>query len=256
MAVGVPGLHCGHNEPLGRDLLDWIRERGFKIVRTDVQECTFDQIAQYSKDIVDAGLQPLCIIKSADQCDHVAPGGLIEAGNEPDLKKFGWTERSYEKMFLSVIERTQKNNQRLYGGVVSNLNKRGFNFLKGLPWKDIPATVCCSVHRYPDGHLPTNPHDGFKSREQEVQNLRRIVGNRPLAVTEVGYHQNEWTEAEAAANMAWERKFFAEQGFDFVIGYQLNDGPPENTDYEAHFGFRRFNSMEWKPVAEAFVTAL
>ncbi len=147
---------------------------------------------------------------------------------------------------------------RLYIGAVSNLNDRGFSFLRDLPWPAYPREVCCSVHRYPDGHSPLNPQRGSRSRDEEIQKVREIVGDRPIALTEMGYHNapGGWTEQESAENEAWERRFGDRHGFDFVVKFQLNDGPdPSNTSTEAHYGARRADGT-WKPAADAFIGAL
>ena len=85
-----------------------------------------------------------------------------------------------------------------------------------------------------------------------------VVGPRAMAITEVGYHDGPggWTEPEVAEHMAWERRFFSQQGFEIVVAFQLNDGEPANPSTEAHFGYRRFPSLTWKPVAQAFVNAV
>ena len=79
--------------------------------------------------------------------------------------------------------------------------------------------------------------------------LRAIVGTRRLACSEVGYSEAEWTAVEVACNMAFERQFFTDHGFDFVSGYQLNDGP--EPDSPERYGFRRLDGT-WKPVASTF----
>lgn len=256
------GLQCGFGEFLGAETLDAVREQGFTIVRIDCQEVDEAKTAQLAQEVIDAGLQPLVIVRRVEQIGILPDGALIEAGNEPDIKDFGWTKRSYLDFANACAAEATRLHRRLYVGVVSNLNDRGFDWLSELPWHTYGPEVCCSVHRYPEGHDPRTPHKGCKSREDEVAKLRAIVGPRPLAVTETGYHDGPggWSENEVAAHMAWERQFFDHHGFDFVVGFQINDGPPDSKDvFEAHFGFRRFNPNgpgEWKPVAKAFTEAI
>jgi hypothetical protein len=82
-----------------------------------------------------------------------------------------------------------------------------------------------------------------------VATLKSIVGPRPLAVTEVGYSNSEFSEEESARNLSWERKFFGDAGFEIVSAYGINDGP--STQTIDHYGFRRFDGT-WKPQAETF----
>jgi len=252
------GLQCGFGDALGEETLGSIREQGFTIVRIDLQRADQVKTAQLAQEVVDAGLQPLCIIRHAHQISVLPEGALIELGNEPDLAHFGWTLDSYLAEARRCVPVALESGHRLYLGAVSNLNKRGFKFLEQLPWQEWPETICCSIHRYPDGRLPTNAHTGCKSREHEVAKLRAIVGQRPLVVTEVGYHDGPggWSEAKVAEYMAWERRFFSEQGFELVVAFQINDGERLDPSTEAHFGFRRNPSGEWKPVSHAFVHAL
>lgn len=248
--AAAAGLQCGFGAPLGRMVLDDIRALGITIVRIDLQESSQEDTVILAQEVLDAGLQPLCIIRRPEQIPILPEGALIEVGNEPDLEHFGWTVAEYIAVGTACVVMALRHNRRIYLGAVSNLNARGFDFLKKLPW-DLwcGEQICCSVHRYPDGHAPQNPHQGFNDREHEVANLKLIVGDRPLAVTEVGYHNVEWTEAEAADNMAWERQFFTAQGFEIVSAFQLNDGPGGDT--ESHYGFRRMDGS-WKAVAYAF----
>jgi hypothetical protein len=90
------------------------------------------------------------------------------------------------QLAAECVEMAVANNFRLYLGAVSNLNARGFRFLQQMPWKRYPSTICCSIHRYPDGDSPLNPHIGWTSRADEVATLKHIVGARPLACTEFG----------------------------------------------------------------------
>lgn len=267
--IAQAGLQAGFGEFIGADSLIAIRERGFTIVRIDLQEQDDDRTAQMSQEVVDHGLQPLAIIRRPEQLYVMPTGTLVDFGNEPDLDKFlnqHWGGRFAN--YLAGAERAvqialNETGHRLYVGVVSNLNKRGFAFLERLPWGRWPETICCSIHRYPDGRSPKNPHKGFKSREHEVAHLRAIVGPRPLACTETGYYDSKdgWTEAQVAENMAWERRFFSEQGFEVCVAFQLNDGPDHDQHPEGNFGFRRHineqrPTTEWKPVAQAFVEAV
>ena len=251
------GLQCGFGDALGAETLTAVRDQGFTIVRVDLQKADQAKTTQLAQEVNDAGLQPLCIVRRAEQMSVLPAGALVELGNEPDLAHFGWTVESYLAEARRCVPIALASGQRLYLGVVSNLNKRGFKFLEQLPWQEWPEQICCSVHRYPDGRLPTNAHSGCKSREHEVAKLRAIVGHRPLAVTEVGYHDGPggWNWGQVAEHMAWERRFFSEQGFEVVVAFQINDGEKLDPSTEAHFGFRRHPSGEWKPVAQAFVHA-
>lgn len=254
--TATAGLQCGFGELLGQDTLTSIRAQGFSVVRIDLQEADDSKTALLAQEVIDAGLQPLCIVRRAEQMIVLPEGSLVECGNEPDIAKFGWTRDSYLREARRCVAIATQTGQRLYVGAVSNLNKRGFAFLESLPWREWPDSICASVHRYPEGKSPRTPHGGCRSREEEIAKLRDIVGrNRPLAVTEIGYHDGPggWSENEVAAHMAWERQLFDAHGFEIVVAFQINDGP--NLDTESHFGFRRMDGS-WKPVSRSFVGAV
>jgi hypothetical protein len=246
--TATAGLQVGFGDPIG-PVLDELRVIGFTIIRLDLQHCDQPTTAALAQEVIDAGLQPLCIIRRAEQMVVLPTGSLIELGNEPDLEHEGWTVDEYRRLADECVAIAIENSLRLYLGVVSNLNARGFNFLRQLPWATWPSAICCSIHRYPDGDSPHNPHNGWASRDAEIETLKEIVGARPLACSEIGYHDDKWTEAQVADNMAWERQFFGGHGFEIISGYNINDGPgDEPID---HFGFRRLDGS-WKPVAFAF----
>lgn len=251
------GLQCGFGEFLGAETLAAVRDQHFSIIRIDCQDVDQAKTAQLAQEVIDAGLQPLVIVRRVEQLAVLPPGALAEAGNEPDIAKFGWTKRTYRDFAHACVREAQRLELRLYIGVVSNLNDRGFDWLEELPWDTYGPTVCCSVHRYPEGSDPRIAHKGCKSREDEITKLRALVGQRPLAVTEVGYHDGPGgcSESDVAAHMAWERQLFDQHGFDFVVGFQINDGPPTSRDPDAHFGFRRADGS-WKPVTAAFTGAV
>jgi hypothetical protein len=249
LSTAQAGLQVGHGQPIGVPLLQELRAFGYTIIRIDVQNQDQDRTTMMAQEVLIAGMQPLCIINRPEQMHVLPDGALVELGNEPDL---GWPIESYLPMAEQCVAiALSGRGQRLYIGAVSNLNARGFHFLSQIPWEKYPKEICCSIHRYPDGSSPENPHKGWTSREHEVATLKRIVGERPLACSEIGYYDgpNGWTEQQVAENFVWERDFFSKQGFEIISAYNINDGPgPEPID---HFGFRRLDGT-WKPVASAF----
>jgi len=249
--MATAGLQVGFGDPIGPVLED-LGKIGISIIRIDVQDCDLPTTTALAQEVIDAGLQPLCIISRAEQMAACPQGSLIELGNEPDLEHEGWTVDSYLAAARACVALALEHDRRLYLGAVSNLNARGFAFLRSLPWMEWPPQICCSVHRYPEGNSPHTPHTGWASRDAEVATLKQIVGARPLAVTEVGYHDGPEgsSEGQVADNLAWERQFFSGHDFEIVSAYQINDGPADGEPIN-HYGFRRANQT-WKPVAFAF----
>lgn len=246
------GLQAGFGGHTIAHELAELRRRHVEMVRVDAPD------AAPVLEVMAAGLRPLAIVRSVDVIARLPDGVDIELGNEPDIEANGWTVQTYAKAITLAAIRSKAIGARLWVGAVSNLNKRGFAFLASLPWDEIPLTVGVSVHRYPHGNDPRTPHPGFASRVQEVMTLRRLVGMRQFAVSEVGYHTDErkrflwfkqrWSDADVARHMAWERAFWTTAGAEFVVAYQLNDG---STVADGRYGFRRLDGT-WKPVADAF----
>lgn len=263
-----PGLQVGFGRPLGGELLGDVKAQGFEVVRIQAflsDEPGFPQVsagetAVLVQEVLEAGLLPLTIIRDAAQVQHVPAGLPVEFGNEPDLGgQFGWPDPDeYLAGFHRAISAAEGRNP-IFGGVVSNLNRRGFRYLKNMHWEEIPAWVGCSVHRYPDaGGGPFHGHvkplfQKRWTRQDEVDYLRELVGDRPLALTEIGYNNIDFTEIEAAEFMAFERGFWGANGFAMGIGYQMCDGP--GATVEERWGFRKYDNGPlgpWKPVAKTW----
>ncbi len=252
--TAAAGLQCGFGEFLGAEVYDSMKALGFTIARLDLQEQSQDRTAQLAQEAIDHGIQPLCILRRVEQLSVLPVGALAEAGNEPDIKKFGWSKASYRAFAMEFWPEALRRGIRCYIGVYSSFRDRT-DWRRDLPWRDIPAEVGCAMHWYPgapDNRRQLHPTD------DEVASLRRDVGARPLCISEIGYHDGPdgWPEPQVADHMAHARRFYSQHGFDFVVAFQMNDGPPTARDPEAHFGFRRYNSTEWKPVATAFAGAI
>jgi hypothetical protein len=227
------------------DHLDDIRAHGFSIVRIDLQRDGGSLVADRINTIQRAGLKPLVILRETWALDYVPEGVDVELGNEPDLEHEGWTVDSYRERCEEFIAH-DRGRHRLWFGAVSNLNDRGFNFLSELPWDSWGPDINCSVHRYPEASGPVLGHDRL-TRDEEIERLTAIVGERPLGLSEIGYAA-EWTETEQSCHYAWEREFFTLHGFAFAVAYQI--GSSETDTY----GFRRDDGT-WKPCTKAWTHA-
>lgn len=257
----APGLQTTFGSAIGVDLMKQVREQGFTIGRIDCDvpgtntSLGDEGIKVLQQEALDANVQPVMTIRRPSALRVIAgTGALAEFGNEPDLD--GWpTPDSYWTSCKEFMRLCLELEVRGYVSAISNLNDRGFDFLKRIDWKTIDPRVCVSFHRYPEtGKGPTAPHDGFASREAEMNELRRIVGNRPLALTEFGYHQgakNGYTTAQVEEYVVWEKKFADQQGVDFAIAFQIHDGLAGDTSQDSNYGFRNRDGS-WKPRARIF----
>jgi hypothetical protein len=242
---------------IGSELLVSLKQQGFSVIRIDCQRDGVDTAA-CAQEVLDAGLQPLVIIRRAEQMKNMPEGPLYELGNEPNYEHNGWTLRSYIEEGDRAVSVALDLELKLYLGAASNFTTDGLKWISRLPseWWD---AVGCSMHWYPHGDNPPPKayHPGFLSRGGEVQRFRDIVGSCYCAITEVGYNNSSYTEDQVAANMRWEAWWWTERGFELVCGYNINDGPPESTNVEDRYGWRAYETAaEWKPVVAAFTEAM
>lgn len=210
-------------------------------------------------DEVGGRFNPYLMIRYVDQRNDLPPGPFyVELGNEPDLKQFGWTVEEYAAACLAARDAFEGSEYRLFVGVISNLDRDSLEFLQALPWKELPNWIGCSYHRYPVSGQP--PWVGQvkqlfgkrRSREWEVEELRRIVGPRPIGVSEVGYNELEFSEAQAVEYFGWEKEFLEKTGHEFAIAYQAWDGPQDDTSNLGHYGFRDLETGRWKDQTRAW----
>lgn len=255
------GLQAGFGNSLA-DVLPELAAQGCKVVRID---CQVERDPRLAQEVLDAGMTPLVIIRVPEQIPDLPIGVMIEVGNEPDLAHEGWQQSPavYWRTAGACIAYAEKGWQSLYLGAVSNLNARGFGFLRGLPWSDIPSWVGCSHHWYPDDDMPHASHieKGFlrkkrNTRDQDIADLKAIVGERPLALSETGWWDGPYrTETDVAEWYAFERAFWESHGYAFAVAYQIASAAapadPAQWKPEHGYGFRRANGS-WKPSTQAW----
>jgi len=264
----VRGLQAGFGELLGASTLLVLRERGVQLVRLDCQASSPMATGALVREVLDAGMVPYPIVREAAQLVDLPAGTHVELMNEPDLN--GPKAADYEAAVHHVSRHAEGAGLHLWAGCVSNLNQRGLRYLRDAHVERWPASVRVSVHRYPNGDSPMTPHSGFRSREDEVEILLDLIGDREWGVSEFGYHTaprpvswlerlfgrrpRSWNDADVAAHVAWEWAFWEAHGATGAVLYQVNDGPSAGSARPAAldtFGIRRLDGS-WKPVAATF----
>jgi hypothetical protein len=181
----------------------------------------------------------------------------LEIGNEPDIAVPGYSEdpRAFANAVLDCLDtaRGLGFTGPVISGGIANLNNRGFRYLSRClqarpSWP--PPDLVIGFHRYPEaGRGPFAPHDHFKSRQDEWRTFMNIVGARPVACTEFGYHTaDNLTDADVADAVMWDLEFYTKRDARMACVYQLNDGPGDS--YLDKYGVRYLDGV-WKPVADA-----
>jgi hypothetical protein len=135
--------------------------------------------------------------------------------------------------------------------------------------RGIPAGASVAVHRYPNGQSPSNPHEPFETRREEVAAVLSLVGTRDVWITETGRSEGPgwlrrfffqkiefWlTEEQVADYMEAELRLWAEfPRVKAVVWYQLNSGADRRNELH-NYGIRRVDGT-FKPVAERFSTVI
>jgi hypothetical protein len=106
------------------------------------------------------------------------------------------------------------------------------------------------------------PDRGFQHRSSGIRRLRELIGSRPWAVSEFGYHtslrphanwllglfggRQRWTDADVARMVRWEWAFWQSAGAEFATLHRLDDGPSDAA--LDRYGIRRIDGS-LKPVA-------
>jgi hypothetical protein len=248
------GVQTHFDALVGLDALNALRSFGFTIARIDAQASDIDTTLAMIAEAEAAGLRPLVIVRDGDQLERLPDGIDAELKNEPDLN--GPAPAVYAQLVWEAIEIARRGRQTLWVGAVSNLNRRGLEYLKSLG--ELPADVGVTVHRYGDGTFQ-GPHEGFPSRDAEVAALRATIGDRPFGVSEFGYpklrygwgpFKRQITPEQAAVLLRQEIGFWAYHGASWSVIYQLNDGPTDTR--EDRYGIRAFDGT-WRPSARVLM---
>ena len=214
-----------------------------------------------------AGLRPLVVVMSIDEIDTWAEGLDLEFMNEPDgTVDVQMTPQLYAAHAYRFIHKCRQFHARPWVGVVSNTHAAGLEWLRQMLLVLRPdPSVGVTIHRYhpPGARGWWTPHVGASSRANEVTQFREIVGDRPWGISEFGYHTApqikvkwlpkwwpgntwRWTDEQVAENVRQEWTFWAAQGAEFAVLYQINDGPTNTR--EDRYGIRYLDGA-WKPVA-------
>ncbi len=181
----------------------------------------------------------------------------IEIGNEPDLACNFWAGNAkllghtFARCF-DVIREFSPTVPVLCPSV-SNLNKRGFRYLKKM-LPGIPLEAGLSFHRYPHDGDPFKAHPGFLTREEQALKLVGMAEGRSLWLTETGLTEGPHgrgsfhTEEYVADTYVYETAFWNQYGVRALAWYSINDGPDKMNDLH-HYGIRRLDGT-WKPVSD------
>ena len=260
-----PSLGTHFNARFDVETLHDIRAFGFRWARMDAQTCDAETLRGMIEDAEAADLVPFPIVYDLDRLRTVPTGCACEWGNEPDGDILPSTYRANLDAACALAAEL---GVTLWAPALSNLDRDSLRWLDAVRGDGWPADLTgITVHRYGNGTFAW-AHDGFDSREAEVEHLLTLCDGLPLMVTEFGYPSTPTatirrtarrtrflapdlflSEDIAAAHIAQEWAFWRPYtAVPFL--YQINDPPnPEDGCY----GIRRCaldgTLTDWKPAA-------
>jgi hypothetical protein len=267
-------LQTSYGQQVDDATLQQVAGFNHQIGRIDGQSLNAHEAADRCQEHLQNGLAPLITLRRPDQTVMLPEGVFgVELWNEPELHKStddpALSPEEYRARAQEMAEGCPTGIQ-LYGPTIANLNRRGLDYLHKV-WP-LPERFKVSMHRYPYGDKPQSPHPGASSRADEVRQLRDIIGDRAFGVSECGYHTAlrkyddwrrnffprvhppSWIDPQIVEFRKWERRFWEEQGAEFLSWFCLDDGPRDIPDHRS--GIRYWNTVEdrpgdWKPQARA-----
>lgn len=271
-------LNAGFGEKLSTADLALIRSLGYQGIRQDVPEV---EVADELVDNVLAeGMAGLFVVPVAeeDACHSIAHAvaaqialrdgiGFLEVGNEEDLSGKRWSRDpvGWARLVADVVTIARDHSGgtlRVISGGVSSLSRQAMGWLERSHVRDLP--VCVGYHQY-RSTPPAEPLDGYNSRLDEFAALRQAAGQRPVWMTESGWHtakrtsgcwplRRTWayTDTEVADFLRTELLLNQGAGAECFVTYQLNDGADPRNDQD-HFGIRRVDGT-LKPASRVLLT--
>lgn len=260
----VKGLQAGFGRSIAHEL-PGLKALGVQLVRLDCKGLDATTTAALFQEPLAVGLIPFPVVSSIQQLTKLPAGAHVELLNEPDI--FGPSASAYAGLVSIFDEECARRSITLHAGAISNLNDRGFRFLREAKAGSWPARVHASIHWYPHGDWPETPHPGYRSRNHEIEVLLGIIGSRPWGVTEWGFHtaprkgawwdwrKKAWTDQQVAEFVGgpWGWSYWDAVGAGGAVLYQHVDGPNPN-DPDHRYGIMR-QDRTWKPVAATFKAA-
>jgi len=272
-------------KPVGRPLLKQIKALGFDGVRIDLLPTSVGVETELDcvTEALTAGLLPLIIVRDAHQLlrlvSYFGQDARYELENEPDIgfpgRRGPIHPNEYRVLMAEAASVAQAYGVILYVGAITNPiiheDKRGLRYLGSVMGAvDYFPDVRVSLHWYRHGK-GQDVHPQFTSLDHELDEFKRVIGPRAWACSETGdstaleewttgfwfwkkRHRAQLSDIQVAARAIERYERFKRHGADFMVWYQLNDGPQWATERLDAYGIRYYGDHgiggpHWKPVA-------
>jgi hypothetical protein len=250
--VGV-NTHLGYYDTAYRDYEGIVKPRLRELGVRHIRDGTFnDDVLREYLDLGQHGIRLLFITDSeraVERARKLRPVLFgLEGMNEPDGRQGDW------------VPRIRAEQQRLYEAIKGDPATRelpvAVSSLANL--RDSPAKLgdltpyldYGNMHPYAAGNPPSRHWGWGLSMERAIAEARKVSGDKPILVTECGYHNRMEEQGHPGVSEEAGAKYFPRllfvyfnRGMTKAYKYELLDEKPDpgSADMEKHFGLVRTN---------------
>lgn len=251
-SIGV-NTHFGYYDTTYGMYEQILKPRLLELGVKHIRDGTYNQdVVRKYREVGQAGVR-LLLITSSDRAVSQAKtiGDMlwgVEAVNEPDMRRYegGWVKfacREQQNLYQAIKRDSELNHIPVVGLSLANIRRSPSELGDISQWMDYGG-----MHPYAAGEYPSKHWGWGMSMESALGEARKVSGDKPLLVTECGYH-NRIAEkghpgvSEQAAAIYHLHLFFIyfNQGVERSYKYELLDlkDDKEMSDKECHFGLVR-----------------
>jgi hypothetical protein len=250
--VGV-NTHLGYSDTTYGDYEGILKPRLLELGVRHIRDGTFNgEVLRKYLDLGQHGIRLLFIADSKRAVERAQKLGpmlyAIEAENEPDARGGDWAARAREEQHrLYEAIKGDPATKDLPVAVSSLAN------LRDSPGKlgDMSAYLDLgNMHPYAAGYPPSQHWGWGLSMERAIAEAQKVSGNKPILITECGYHNRAENQGHPGVTEAAEAKYlprllfvYFNRGMTKAYKYELLDEKPDPafSDMERHFGLVRTN---------------
>ena len=250
--VGV-NTHLGYSDTTYADYEGILKPRLLELGVRHIRDGTFnDEVLRKYLDLGKHGIRLLFITDSKRAVERAGKLGpmlfAIESVNEPDGSGGDW------------VSRTREEQQKLYAAVKGDLVTKDLPVvvsslanLRDSPGEfgDVSAYLDFgNMHPYAAGQPPSRHWGWGLSMERAISEARKVSDDKPILVTECGYHNRVDNQGHPGVTELAEAKYlprlffvYFNRGMAKSYKYEFLDLKPDPgiTDLERHFGLVRTN---------------
>lgn len=251
-SIGV-NTHFGYYDTTYGKYEQILKPRLLELGVKHIRDGTYNQdVVRKYREVGQAGVR-LLLITSSDRAVSQAKaiGDMlwgVEAVNEPDMRRYegGWVKfacREQQNLYQAIKQDSELSHIPVVGLSLANIRRSPSELGDISQWMDYGG-----MHPYAAGEYPSKHWGWGMSMESALGEARKVSGDKPLLVTECGYH-NRIAEkghpgvSEQAAAIYHLHLFFIyfNQGVERSYKYELLDLKDDKgmSDKECHFGLVR-----------------